>query len=726
MTAHRRSAATREHLLDALEAECRQLRQAQSISRVGSWHYELAAPQMVVSDALLELYGLGRADFAGSYAALERCTHPADRSLVVAAVDRLAQTGEPMLLRFRVLRADDSSLRWFDARGIVMRDEFGVINQVAGTVADVTELVLAEAEAQRANLELRQAHSYQQAVITATPDAIHVYDVATGRISRANRSETELIGYTAETVAAMAGRDLQRLLPADDQRQLQAGFESARFLADGEVSQLRHRVLHAEGPAHWLSRRLTPFERDYDGTVTQILVISRDVTDVVEVEERLQHAALHDDLTGLPNRRLIRDRLDHALKRAARGGHIAVLACDLDCFKRINDSHGHRTGDDVLTATAARLVDATRVGDTVARLGGDEFVVVLDIPQHQDPYELADQVADRIIATIAEPVRVEDTEHTVTVSIGISVAADNASAEEILSDADTAMYHVKSQGGNARAHFQLAQRPDIAGRDHIERQVRKALADDTLEVYYQPVVDPYTNDVHAVEALLRVPDVDGQYLNTHHVIAVAERTGLIAALDERTLHIACARAVAWRRDEEHRHLVLNLNRSAKDITKPGFYDRINDALLASGLEPGALTLEITETVLLDASEHSLDDLRRLSMQGVGLAIDDFGTGYASLRYLAELPITCIKIDRSFTIAIPQDATSMTLVRTTIGLAEQLGIKCVVEGVETLEQLVALPRYHRLLIQGYLYARPQPSAQVLATHLAPIHLSIAAA
>jgi EAL domain-containing protein (putative c-di-GMP-specific phosphodiesterase class I) len=205
-------------------------------------------------------------------------------------------------------------------------------------------------------------------------------------------------------------------------------------------------------------------------------------------------------------------------------------------------------------------------------------------------------------------------------------------------------------------------------------------------------------------------DDAGDFVDTAQVIAVAERTGLITALDERVLQVACAQAVQWRSDPELAHLVLNVNRSARDIAKPGFYQRIDDALTQSGLDPHGLTIEITETVLLDATASDLADLRDLKERGVGLALDDFGTGYASLRYLAELPITCIKIDRSFTSRLPADPTAMTLVRATVGLAEQLAISCVVEGVETDEQRDALPDYERLLIQGYLYARPDSATR----------------
>jgi EAL domain-containing protein (putative c-di-GMP-specific phosphodiesterase class I) len=246
--------------------------------------------------------------------------------------------------------------------------------------------------------------------------------------------------------------------------------------------------------------------------------------------------------------------------------------------------------------------------------------------------------------------------------------------------------------------------------------VRNALAHEAIEVVYQPVVSPGTGSVCAVEALVRIPDGSGGYLHTGDAIELAERTGAIAELDERVFDIACRRVADWRRSPEHRGLTLNVNRSAKDIGKPGFYDRVMAALARTELPPHALTIEITETALLDADERSVTDLIRLNLHGIGLAIDDFGTGYAPLRYLAELPITCIKIDRSFTIGLPHDAKAMTLVRTTIGLAEQLGTSCVVEGVETAHQLGALPQYSRLLVQGYLYSQPLPASAALPAQI----------
>ena len=699
------------------ESECHRLRQAQRISRVGSWCRPAGDPTLIVSEVLLELYGLDAGDSV-DLDALQQCVHPDDRPDVADALRRLHETGQPMFTRYRLIRANDGQHRWFDARGVAERDANGAIVQFAGTIADITELVQAERDAVRAHEELSLAHGYQQAVITATPDVIHVFDVASKQLTRANRAPKPLIGFTEEAVLVMTGLNLDTLLTPEDAGRMEDALEQARELPDGEVISLRHQVLAADDEPRWLSRRVTPFERDSAGVVTSMLVVSRDVTDVVVIEQRLEYAALHDEMTGLPNRRLIRDRIAQALRRAARGGHVAVLLCDLDGFKRINDSHGHRTGDALLAQVAARLRDATRSADTVARIGGDEFAIVLDIVEYEDAAVVAEEVAVRITDAIREPFVVGVREHRVSVSIGICLADDQATDETLLADADAAMYFVKTHGANGYVFFAPQLRPDTMARDRIEAHIRRALATDTVEVLYQPIVDPVSHRVLSVEALLRIRDESGGWLDTSEVVDVAEHTGLITALDEQVLRIACERIAEWRQQPEHADLVLNLNRSVTDIARPGFYDRVARALAVSGLTPRALTLEITETVLLDASGGALTDLRALTDLGIGLAIDDFGTGYASLRYLAELPISCIKVDRSFTGRLPDDATSMTLVRATVSLAEQLDISCTIEGVETAGQLDALPDYRRLHIQGYLYARPQDGDQPPPTHISP--------
>ncbi|WP_375478980.1 putative bifunctional diguanylate cyclase/phosphodiesterase [uncultured Jatrophihabitans sp.] len=691
--------------------ELRLLRQAQQLARVGSWRYDLTRELFSVSATTARFFGFAVPEGTLGYStveplAFERQISDEDLQMLRSAFDDLVARGGSRNVRFAVNSADGES-RWFDLRMLVEQGADGRAVQLIGTCADVSEMHEAEVELRRAHAELEQGAAHQQAVIAATPDAIHIYDVRTGELSRANTTGRPLVGFTEPSVRVLSGVDVDVLVPADDRRELAQLFLDACRLPDLAFSQSRHRVLHDGEPSRWLSRRVSPFLRDADGQVVKLLVLSRDLTEKVELEQRIAHAALHDDLTGLPNRRVMHDRIEHALHRAARGGHVVVLMCDLDGFKRFNDLHGHQLGDQLLAAVAERLNASVRAADTLARMGGDEFAVVLDIRQDEQPAALADQVAERLLDALAYPIEVGTLQHSVSLSIGIAVAGVGATPEGLLRDADAAMYHVKKAGGNAHAFFEPSLRRDSAADDRIERAIRQALAHDTLEVHYQPIVDPRTEIVHGVEALLRIRDEDGRLINTAHVIEVAERSGLIGPIDERVLYIACAQVAQWRREPALAHLELKVNRSARDIARPGFDGRVSAALERGELDPSALTLELTETVLLEVAPANLAELNQLKAVGVGLAIDDFGTGYASLRYLAELPVDCLKIDRSFISELPDDPKSVTLVRTTISLAEQLGLSCVVEGVETTRQLAALPDYSRLLVQGYLYAAPQP-------------------
>jgi diguanylate cyclase (GGDEF)-like protein/PAS domain S-box-containing protein len=692
------------------------LQRAQRISRVGSWEYDVTANLVTVSDELLELCGVERGVLAFGARGLVNSVAPEDRAAVEDALEHLVRTGEPVSIRYRSVRVADGTRAWFNARGEAERDASGAIRRVTCTVADISELVQAEDELRAAHGELLQAHNYQQAVIATTPDAIHIYDVTRGSFARANRSETPLIGYSEASAAVLAGHRLVELVPPEDRAELNATLAGTAWLDDGEVVQMRHRVHEPDGSITWLSRRMSVFSRDATGRPAEVLVVSRDVTDVVEVEQLLEHAATHDDLTGLPNRRLVQERLEDFLAgenvRAA-----AVLLVDLDGFKRINDAHGHAMGDAVLVGVADRLRGATRGNDTLARLGGDEFVVVLRGEDEAAVATLAEAVAQRVGLALAEPFAFDGVECALTASIGISVVGPDTAPGSTLAEAAAAMYSVKRHGANGHAVFDAALAEQARREEFIESALRRALRTDAVEVHYQPIVAPGTGLVHSVEALVRIRDTDGNCLDAGSVIAAAERCGLVTELDDRVLRKACAQVVAWRRDPTYADLHLTLNRSAQDILRPGFHDRIMAALVETALPCQALTIEITETVLLDAEEGAMTDIRRLYGRGVRLAIDDFGTGYASLGQLTRLPISVIKIDRTFTSNMLHDRTCAALVRATVGIASDLGLDCVVEGVETEEHLANLPRYRQMLIQGYLYGRPRPAADGLGITLA---------
>jgi diguanylate cyclase (GGDEF)-like protein/PAS domain S-box-containing protein len=444
---------TDQRELAELAEECRRLRQAQAISRVGSWHYDLDAGVLSATDVLLETYGVAPHEFDGTYAALESYLHPEDREVVRIQMSRAITDGQALTVRYRIRRRNDGAERWCVSRGLAEHGAEGNVVALVGTITDVTDLVALEMEARTAHAEVVQAHNYAQAVIAATPDAIHIYDVASARFTRASASNSPLLGFHDGVAGVLVGEDVDRLVPTPDRAALARGLLEVQACADGQIVHIRHQVVLPDGEVRWLSRRMTPFTRDDDGQVVSVLVVSRDVSDVVEIEQRLEHAALHDELTGLANRRLFGDRIDSALRRASRGGHVAVLVCDLDRFKYVNDTYGHHVGDAVLVEVARRMCAATRRGDTVARMGGDEFAIVLDVAAGQDPAHFAATIAGRIAAEVAQPIKVGGIEHRVSASIGIRIGDARSDKEDLLNEADAAMYEVKARGANGHAFY---------------------------------------------------------------------------------------------------------------------------------------------------------------------------------------------------------------------------------------------------------------------------------
>jgi len=693
----------------SLQASERRFRLGFDNAPIGMALVELDGHFSMVNAALCKITGYGHDELLAL--TFQDITHPDDLD---ADLDQLARLvlgeieGYHLQKRYRTAGGD---LVWVDLSVTLVWSEHGEPLHFISQIQDVTERKAQETA-------ISEAHSFQQAVLSASPDIIYVLDVRATTAKWHSRSVSDLLGYGPQDLLALGDGALDHIVPVVDRTPFDGAVELARALSDGGTVSARHRVVHADGSLRWLSQRLTPFQRDPHGQVTSLLGVARDVTDAVGLEERLQYAALHDELTGLPNRRLVQDRLSEALQSTGGGHDVAVLFCDLDGFKSVNDAHGHTAGDAVLVEVATRLVTATRTGDTVGRMGGDEFVVLLRVQPGEEPVHLAELVAGRIGAALSAPMVPLGADHALTVSVGIAIPHPGVRSEDLLRDADTAMYQAKTAGKNGFAVFRAELREAALQRSLLERHLRRAVADNTIEVHYQPIVQPATGRVVAVEALLRIPDLSGRHLNALHAVTVAEQTGLIGAIGDRVLRLACEQVALWRQSPEHAELQLAVNLSAREIATSGLHRRVTEVLAKTGLPAAALVLEITETVLLDAADATVADLRRLHADGVGIAIDDFGTGYASLRYLASLPITSIKIDSTFTAGLPHDPVSVTLVRATAGLAEDLGIECVVEGVETREQLQALKLRDGLLAQGYLFSRPRPGSEGLPEVLRP--------
>jgi PAS domain S-box-containing protein len=616
--------------------------------------------------------------------------------------------------------------------GVVFHNRIGPLLDESGRI--IGGLVVSEdvTEDRRIRSELHEAQAFNAAVLAASPDVTVISSMQTGQMTWASRSVLELLGWPPGDTSADEGSLLKDLVAQDDQDALARVNRSVADLPDGDSVTFRLRVRSPDGQ-RWLARQSTPFHRDAAGTVMSYLSIVRDVTDIVQVERRMEHAALHDPLTGLPNRALLLDRMTSALARADRlGAEVAVLFCDLDGFKKVNDQHGHAAGDSVLTRVADRLENLIRKSDTVARVGGDEFVVILDpspvrsstpgqpadgpdgVAHHLFLRQVASTVADRIRAELSRPIDIDGQRHAISVSVGMTFAAPRSSAQDVLRDADSALYRAKQRGKNRVEVFDETLGADVVERNRVERVLRQALDPErtgpsALTVAYQPVYDLADNALVGFEALARLRDDAGLPIRPDAFIPIAEETGLITPLGEQVLNEALACLVGWRADHpDARPATMAVNLSARQAQHANMPTVVHSALARHHLRASDLILELTESVLLESGSSTLRQLTELRESGVGIAIDDFGTGYASLRYLATLPVSSVKVDRSFTATLTSDRTSATIVHAIATLARDLGLDCVVEGLETQQQIEALPV--AVLGQGYLLGRPTPLPQ----------------
>jgi diguanylate cyclase (GGDEF)-like protein len=451
--------------------------------------------------------------------------------------------------------------------------------------------------------------------------------------------------------------------------------------------------------------------RGTDGRPSRIAGSQTDITARKRAERRLQHDALHDALTGLPNRVLFLDRLQHAMRRDVRrpgDGRTAVLFLDLDRFKIVNDSLGHLAGDRLLVEVGRRLEEALRPGDTVARLGGDEFTVLLeDLPE---PGE-ARRVADRILQALTEPFEVNQRELYLSASIGIAIAPAGATPDEVIRDADAAMYRAKSEGKGRHAMFDTALHEAAVARLDLETRLRRGLhaaaeGGDGLQVAYQPIVATADRRLRGFEALARWGDAGGQMVRPDQFIPVAEETGAIHELGRLVLREACRQLREWKDAHDAAGLTMAVNISGHQLLEPAFADEVQAALADHDLEPADVRLEITETQAAAdyvAVRAGLQDLYERT--GVRSHLDDFGTGASSLTFLRGFPGDALKIDRSFVLAMGADEGAFQIVKAIVGLAHNLGMEVVAEGVETAWQLDMLRELRCEFAQGFLLSPP---------------------
>jgi diguanylate cyclase (GGDEF)-like protein len=459
-------------------------------------------------------------------------------------------------------------------------------------------------------------------------------------------------------------------------------FTNISKLADGRVISLVSKPVYGGG---WLATH-------------------EDITERQCAEERIGHMARHDALTDLPNRLLLRERLDHELKRVKRGESLAVLCLDLDHFKSVNDTLGHPIGDELLKLVADRLRGCTREPDTIARLGGDEFAIIMTKMQKtSDPAMLARRIRDSIV----KPYQIEGHQIITDISIGISIAPDDGTEpDELLKNADMALYGAKADGRGAYRFFELEMDARMKARRDLEMDLRKALVNEEFELYYQPLVNLQTNEITAFEALLRWKHPVRGMISPADFIPIAEETGLIVPLGEWVLNTACAEAVNW-----PGHVKVAVNLSPAQLTNRNLVHVVKTALADSGMAAGRLQLEITETVLLQNTFATLARLHELRKLGAQIALDDFGTGYSSLSYLRSFPFDKIKIDQSFIQDMSNGAEPLAIVNAVAGLAKCLNMISTAEGVETQQQMDTVQSMGCTEMQGYLFSRARPAEEI---------------
>jgi diguanylate cyclase (GGDEF)-like protein len=422
--------------------------------------------------------------------------------------------------------------------------------------------------------------------------------------------------------------------------------------------------------------------------------------------EDLAHVAVHDTLTGLPNRVLLADRLGQSLSRSARtGSSVAVLFIDLDRFKFVNDSRGHAVGDELLVAVAERLRGVVRSHDTVARFGGDEFVVVCE---DEDAALQASSIAERIAEVLRDPVLTDGQEVFLGASIGIAVAdSGTESAESLLRDADAAMYRAKERGRDRCEFFDAVMRTEAVARLETQSALHRAVERDELRLHYQPVVDLASGAVCGVEALVRWARPNSGLVGPGAFIPLAEETGLIVPIGKWVLEEAVRQVACWQEAHPGQPLTVNVNLSAAQLRQPDLIADLAAVIATHRIEPGALCLELTESTFMEEADGHGAALAALKTLGIHLAMDDFGTGYSSLTYLKRFPVNMLKIDQAFVGGLGRDTSDTAIVRSVIDLAHALGLTVVAEGVETADQAAHLRRLGCDLAQGYHFARPLP-------------------
>lgn len=563
-------------------------------------------------------------------------------------------------------------------------------------------LTISSQEMQEVYERLRQSETRYALAAQGANDGLWDWNLVTNEVYFSPRWK-EILGYEKQMESDTPVFWLDRI-HEDDRLKVESAL-AAHIEGNTRHFSNEHRVLHSDGQYRWvLSRGLAV--RNEQNVAIRLAGSLTDITEHKAAENKLQHDAHHDALTGLPNRAMLMERLSRSLERTKHNNNylFAILFIDLDRFKIINDSLGHLAGDKLLHCITKRLIEVTRPEDMVARLGGDEFVVLLESLKEKNQVA---SIAARVLKHISAPIDLGGDEVYTTASIGVAFASPvYERAETLLRDADIAMYRAKTAG---KARFEIFD-PEMHTRAvsllHLENDLRRAIQRNELLLHYQPIVSLENGEMIGFEALARWHHPQRGTIPPNEFIPVAEDTGLIIPIGEWVLREACRQMRAWEMMYEAMPpLMISVNLSGRQLEQPDLVEMIEAVLAETEMNPNYLRLEITESIIMQNAEKTIEKIERIRALGIRISIDDFGTGYSSLSYLHRFPIDTLKVDRSFINSINDDTENSEIVRSIIMLAHNLGIEVIAEGVETREQLNYLQEMKCGYGQGYYYSRP---------------------
>jgi diguanylate cyclase (GGDEF)-like protein/PAS domain S-box-containing protein len=633
--------------------------------------------------------------------------HPEDRLLAQQRFIETISQREPYDLTHR-LQMPDGRIKWVKVCCNTDFDKNGRALRSVGIAQDITNQKLTDDALHLTQQQLRS-------IIDNMPAMVFMKRANDLRFELFNRAGEELLGYRAEQLIGKNDRDFFSPEQADFFE-----MQDRRVLESNEAVEIKEEAIRtASGATLTLHTRKVAL-RDAQGTATHLLGISVDISEHKRSAERINQLAYYDQLTGLPNRTLLLDRLRLALATCHRNNtHGALLFLDLDKFKTLNDTQGHDKGDLLLQQVAERLTSCVRGCDTVARLGGDEFVVMLsDLSINaQDAGCQTEAIGEKLLMALSQPYQFGNFVHRCTASIGVAMFDNQRSdIDVLLKQADLAMYKAKAAGRNSLRFFDPHLETDIQRRAALERDLHDAIHGGHFSLHYQAQMCDGT--LTGSEALIRWDHPQRGMVPPAEFIPLAEETGLILPLGAWVLETACRQLAEWSRNPELSRLTIAVNVSAQQFRKPDFVGQVDTVLRATGANPQRLKLELTESLLIEDIDNVIDKMHALKAIGVGFALDDFGTGYSSLYYLKRLPLDQLKIDQSFIRDILDDPNDAAIARTIVALARNLGLMVLAEGVETEAQFDFLSEIDCHAHQGYYFSQPLPARhfEEFALHL----------